>query len=69
MTIQTLPLKLSLDDSKQLLAELNKCEYPWELRAMGDNLIFEVWIDGSPSAHSLDLSSPTGWCMRTHVAI
>lgn len=67
--LQTLPLKLGLEDSRRLLAELDNQELPWELRSMGADLIFEVWIDGSPSAHSLDLNNPSGWCMRTHVPI
>lgn len=67
--MQTLPLKLSLEDSKRLLHELIDQELPWELRSMGADLTFEVRIDGTPSAHLLDLSSPAGWCMRTHIPI
>lgn len=69
MAIQTMLLKLSLEDSKRLLAELDALEVPWELRATGELLRYEVWIDGSPSAHTLDLSSPAGWHMRTRVEI
>lgn len=66
----SLPLKLNLYDSTRLLAELENCEHPWELRSAGDNLCFEVWIDGSPTAHVLDLADTDGsWCMRTHVTI
>ena len=69
MALQTMVLKLSLEDSKRLLRELADCEYPWELRGTSTDLTYEVWIDRSPSAHTLDLSNPAGWCMRTHVVI
>lgn len=65
----TMELKLRQDDSRELLAELEKQDSPWELLYEGDG-VFRVSIDGVHSAHTLDLSSRDGlWCMRTHIQI
>lgn len=69
-TLNTLAVKLSLEDSRCLLAELEKQELPWGLLYLGSGL-FEVEIDGFSTVHILDigLDDPDGWCMRTHIVI
>lgn len=67
-TLNTMPLRLGLEDSRLLLAKLEAQELPWELLYQGEG-IFAVFIDGSETVHQLDLNSPGGWCMRTHIEI
>lgn len=68
MSIDTIALKLSRDDSLRLLKALDEQDNPWELHYAGAG-IFNVVIDGTLTVHQLDLEAAGGWCMRTHVEI